>query len=68
MFGSWKRNRQIREIAKDITPKLVLKYGEKTDYAKKEIDWALKENGKKQTTLSPFSHTACSLTKPLTCR
>ncbi|ODM56758.1 hypothetical protein BC455_19685 [Vibrio harveyi] len=46
MFGSWKRNRQIREIAKDITPKLVLKYGEKKDYAKKEIDWALKENGK----------------------
>lgn len=46
MFGSWKRNRQIREIAKDITPKLALKYGEKADYSKEEIDWALKENGK----------------------
>ncbi|HDM8236658.1 hypothetical protein ACXZ7L_06055 [Vibrio campbellii] len=46
MFGNWKRNRQIREIAKDITPKLALKYGEKADYSKEEIDWALKENGK----------------------
>lgn len=46
MFGSWKRNRQIREVAKDITPKLALKYGEKADYSKEEIDWALKENGK----------------------
>ncbi len=46
MFGNWKRNRQIREVAKDITPKLALKYGEKTDYSKEEIDWALKENGK----------------------
>lgn len=46
MFGNWKRNRQIREVAKDITPKLALKYGEKADYSKEEIDWALKENGK----------------------
>ncbi len=46
MFGRWKRNRQIREVAKDITPKLALKYGEKADYSKEEIDWALKENGK----------------------
>ncbi|MEH0714888.1 hypothetical protein [Vibrio owensii] len=46
MFGSWKRNRQIREVAKDITPKLALEYGEKADYSKEEIDWALKENGK----------------------
>ncbi|GAK22340.1 hypothetical protein JCM19052_2933 [Vibrio sp. JCM 19052] len=46
MFGSWKRNRQIREVAKDITPKLALKYGEKADYSKEEIDWALKENGR----------------------
>ena len=46
MFGNWKRNRQIREVAKDITPKLTLKYGEKADYSKEEIDWALKENGK----------------------
>ncbi|KIF44808.1 hypothetical protein M445_24665 [Vibrio owensii 47666-1] len=46
MFGSWKRNRQIREVAKDITPKLALKYGEKADYSQEEIDWALKENGK----------------------
>ncbi|NOI70961.1 DUF6559 family protein [Vibrio owensii] len=46
MFGNWKRNRQIREVAKDITPKLALKYGEKADYSKEEIDWSLKENGK----------------------
>ncbi len=46
MFGNWKRNRQIREVAKNITPKLALKYGEKADYSKEEIDWALKENGK----------------------
>ncbi|WP_104046200.1 hypothetical protein [Vibrio jasicida] len=46
MFGNWKRNRQIREVAKDITPKLALKYGEKADYSKEEIDWALEENGK----------------------
>ncbi len=46
MFGNWKRNRQIREVAKDITPKLAIKYGEKSDYSKEEIDWALKENGK----------------------
>lgn len=46
MFGNWKRNRQIREVAKDITPKLAIKYGEKADYSKEEIDWALKENGK----------------------
>ncbi|WP_041054179.1 hypothetical protein [Vibrio owensii] len=46
MFGNWKRNRQIREVAKDITPKLALKFGEKADYSKEEIDWALKENGK----------------------
>lgn len=46
MFGNWKRNRQIREVAKDITPKLALKYGEKADYSREEIDWALKENGK----------------------
>lgn len=46
MFGNWKRNRQIREVAKDITPKLALKYGEKADYSKEEIDWVLKENGK----------------------
>lgn len=46
MFGNWKRSRQIREVAKDITPKLALKYGEKADYSKEEIDWALKENGK----------------------
>ncbi|GLR05342.1 hypothetical protein GCM10007906_29300 [Vibrio hyugaensis] len=46
MFGNWKRNRQIREVAKNITPKLALKYGEKPDYSKEEIDWALKENGK----------------------
>ena len=46
MFGNWKRNRQIREVAKDITPKLALKYGQKSDYSKEEIDWALKENGK----------------------
>ncbi|MFV8410860.1 hypothetical protein [Vibrio owensii] len=46
MFGNWKRNRQIREVAKDITPKLALKYGEKANYSKEEIDWALKENGK----------------------
>lgn len=56
MFGSWKRNRQIREVAKDITPKLTLKYGEKADYSKEEIDWALKENGKTDDTFTLIAY------------
>ncbi|EKM27312.1 DUF6559 family protein [Vibrio sp. HENC-03] len=56
MFGSWKRNRQIREVAKDITPKLALKYGEKADYSKEEIDWALKENGKTDDTFALIAY------------
>ena len=56
MFGNWKRNRQIREVAKDITPKLALKYGEKADYSKGEIDWALKENGKTDNTFTLITY------------
>ncbi|KIP65901.1 hypothetical protein SN11_23670 [Vibrio harveyi] len=56
MFGNWKRNRQIREVAKDITPKLALKYGEKADYSKEEIDWALKENGKTDDTFALIAY------------
>ena len=56
MFGNWKRNRQIREVAKDITPKLALKYGEKADYSKEEIDWALKENGKTDNTFALIAY------------
>ncbi len=51
MFNIWKKKTYVRSVAKDIAPKLYIKFGKKEVYSVKEIDWALEQIGRNNNQL-----------------
>jgi hypothetical protein len=37
----WTKNKVIKSVAKELPPRLAIKYGKKNSYTQAEIDWAL---------------------------